>query len=147
VGVSVGTRWRRPDGVGQVQDCWLPHWLAIGRRSSSSTWRATSIVSSRSKSPSASKMVSLLTGHIYIYIYIYIHTHTHTHFVHDCLMFYFMTIRYIQNNTNHDLTPSLVILSAVLLSLVTCIITLSSSSSTNTTHRPKSITVIIRVFS
>lgn len=42
------------------QDCWLPHWLSTGRRRSSSTCLATSMVSSRSKSPSASNIESLL---------------------------------------------------------------------------------------
>lgn len=42
------------------QDCWPPHWLSTGRRRSSSTCLATSMVSSRSKSPSASNIGSLL---------------------------------------------------------------------------------------
>lgn len=42
------------------QDCWPPHWLSTGRRRSSSTCLATSMVSSRSKSPSASNIESLL---------------------------------------------------------------------------------------
>lgn len=47
---------------GQVkgQDCWPPHWLSTGLRRSSSTCLATSMVSSRSKSPSASSIESLL---------------------------------------------------------------------------------------
>lgn len=42
------------------QDCCPPHWLSTGLRRSSSTCLATSMVSSRSKSPSASSMESLL---------------------------------------------------------------------------------------
>lgn len=42
------------------QDCWPPHWLSTGLRRSSSTCLATSMVSSRSKSPSASSIESLL---------------------------------------------------------------------------------------
>lgn len=41
-------------------DCWPLHWLSTGRRRSSSTCLATSMVSSRSKSPSASSMESPL---------------------------------------------------------------------------------------
>lgn len=42
------------------QDCCPPHWLSTGLRRSSSTCLATSMVSSRSKSPSASSIESLL---------------------------------------------------------------------------------------
>lgn len=46
------------------QDCWPPHWLSTGRRRSSSTCLATSMVSSRSNSWSPSSMGSLLReGH------------------------------------------------------------------------------------
>ena len=48
---------------GEGHDCWPLHWLSIGLLSNSSTCLATSMVSSRSKSPSASSMESLLSHH------------------------------------------------------------------------------------
>lgn len=45
-------------------DCCPPHWLSTGRRRSSSTCRATSMVSSKSKSPSGSSPVSFIGGYM-----------------------------------------------------------------------------------